>query len=245
MQPDSLSPHEWLKRQPLQPSEQLFAIFGNASAARPLDTWQRPPGAQAPRPVWADTAYADWKPVMPYVGIVPADGEFLHWIAKTDSRDWGWLAVSSAPPERVVEHLRSLTQIILPDASVVFFRFWDGCHLLPILQSPEVNAALLLAVFSRCLINGQALETGGTARATAGVFPWWEVPATLLTQLSQHSNTTLVDNLLKWLSEERPDLFEAFSTDVLRHKVAIFLEAPDLPTVPKTLLVDFLTAELG
>ncbi|MHC8337185.1 DUF4123 domain-containing protein [Pseudomonas sp. HLT2-19-2] len=245
MQPDRLSPHDWLNRQPLKPSEQLFAIFSNTSAAEPFKAWQRSSTAQAPSPIWADTAYAEWEPVMPYVGIVAAGSEFLEWVATTESRDWGWLAVSSASQEVLVEHLRSLTQVLLPNGNAVFFRFWDGRYLLPILRSAEVNATQLMPVIGRCLINGQPLEIGGSALKTSRVFPWWDLSESLLEHLAAESATTRINNLVKWLSEERPDLYEAFSISVLRHKVAIFLETPDLPQAPKTALVDYLMAELN
>lgn len=240
MQPECLSPHEWLERQPLDSSEQLFAIFSNASSVEPFEAWQ----GSSPCPIWAGTAYAEWEPVMPYVGIVAADSEFLDWVARTEATDWGWLAVSSSTQDSFVEHLRSLTQVLLPNGSAVFFRFWDGGHLLPILQSTEVDFAQLLPVVKRCLINGQPLEIGGAAQNSPKDFPWWEVSTTLLKQLAEQSNTTRINNLLKWLSEDRPDLFEAFSEGVLRHKVAIFLEAPDLPPAPKSALVDYLITEL-
>ncbi|MEO4012763.1 DUF4123 domain-containing protein [Pseudomonas rossensis] len=245
MQPDALSPHAWLDRQPLKPSEQLFAVFSSASAAEPFKAWQRSISAQAPSPIWADTAYAEWEPVMPYVGIDAAGSEFLQWVAMTESRDWGWLAVSTASREVLVEHLRSLTQVLLPNGNAVFFRFWDGRYLLSILQSAEVNATQLMPVIGRCLINGQPLEIGGNALKTSRLFPWWEVSESLLKHLASESATTRVNNLLKWLSEDRPDLYEAFSMSVLRHKVASFLEAPDLPKVPKQALVDYLMAELN
>lgn len=244
MKPDDLSPREGLKRQPLDASEQLFAILGNASSAEPFKAWQDTRPKHAPSPIWADTAYAEWEPVMPYVGIVAAGSEFLDWVATTESNDWGWLTVSSAPQDVLIEHLRSLTQVLLPNGSAAFFRFWDGRHLLPILQSAEVDAAQLLPVMHRCLINGQSLEIGGTGLKASGDFPWWEVSATLLEHLAKHSNTTRVNNLLQWLSEDRPDLFEAFSEHVLRQKVLIFLEAPDLPPAPKSALVDYLITEL-
>ncbi|MFJ2367261.1 DUF4123 domain-containing protein [Pseudomonas sp. NPDC087697] len=245
MQPDALSPRAWLDRHPLKPSEQLFAVFGNASSAEPLKAWQRSSTAQAPSPIWADTAYAEWGPVMPYVGVVAAGSEFMEWVATTESRDWGWLAVSSAPQEVLVDHLRSLTQALLPNGSAVFFRFWDGRYLLSILQSAEVDDAQLMPLIGRCLINGQALEIGGRVLETSRVFPWWEIPGALLEQLAAQSAATRINNLLKWLSEDRPDLYEAFSESVLRHKVAIFLETPDLPQAPKTALVDYLMAELS
>ncbi|MEO6676974.1 MAG: DUF4123 domain-containing protein [Pseudomonas sp.] len=245
MQPDRVSPHAWLERQPLKPSEQLFAIFSNASSAEPLKAWQRSITAQAPSPIWADTAYAEWDAVMPFVGIVAADSEFLQWVAATESDDWGWLAVSSASLEVVVDHLRSLTQALLPNDDKVFFRFWDGRYLLPMLQSSAVDTAQLLPVIGRCLINGQALEIGGRALKSVQVFPWWNVPETLLEELAAQSAVTRINNLLKWLSEDRPDLFEAFSYSVLRRKVAGFLEAQDLPQAPKQALADYLMAELN
>ncbi|MHC8364866.1 DUF4123 domain-containing protein [Pseudomonas sp. ZT5P21] len=244
MQPDYLSPREWLERQPLNPSEQLFAIFSNASSAAPFKAWQSSNPLHAPSPIWADTVYAEWEPVMPYVGIVSAGSEFLDWVATTECRDWGWLAVSSSTQDVLIEHLRSLTQVLLPNGNAVFFRFWDGRYLLPILQSAEVDVAQLLPVVGRCLINDQAIEIGGDALKTSRVFPWWEVPVALLDQLAEQSNTTRLNNLLKWLSEDRPDLFEAFSENVIRNKVANFLEAPDLPPAPKSALVDYLIAEL-
>jgi len=244
VQPDALSPHAWLDRQPLKPSEQLFAVFSNTSDAEPFKAWQRSITAQAPSPIWADTAYAEWEPVMPYVGIVAAGSEFLEWAATTESRDWGWLAVASVSQDVLVEHLRSLTQVLLPNGNAVFFRFWDGRYLLPILQSTDVNAAQLMPVIDRVLINGQSLDIGGSALKTSRVFPWWEVSESLLKHLANESATTRINNLLMWLSEDRPDLYEAFSASVLRHKVAIFLQAPDLPQAPKSALVDYLITEL-
>ena len=181
---------------------------------------------------------------MPFVGIVAARGEFLERVAATDSRDWGWLAVSSASQEVLVEHLRSLTQVLLPNGHAVFFRFWDGRYLLPILQSGEVNATQLMPVIDRCLINGQPLDIGGSALKTSRVFPWWEVTAPLIEHLAGESATTRINNLLMWLSEDRPDLYEVFSPSVLRHKVALFLQTPDLPQAPKSALVDYLMTEL-
>lgn len=244
VQPERLSPHEWLEQQPLKPSEQLFAVFGSASSAEPFNAWRSANPLHAPSPIWADTAYAEWEPVMPYVGKVEPGSEFLEWVTGIESCDWGWLTVATSAQDALVEHLRSLTQVLLPNGSAVFFRFWDGRHLLPILQSAEVDAAQLMPVINRCLINGQPLDIGGSSLKSTRIFPWWEVSESLLEHLAQNSATTRIDNLLKWLSEDRPDLYEVFSERILRHKVANFLEAPDLPSAPKSALVDFLITEL-
>ncbi|MNL16465.1 hypothetical protein D3C87_1375090 [compost metagenome] len=245
MPPELLSPRVWLERQPLQTGEQLFAVFSNTSSAEPFKAWQRSGPIQAPRAIWADTVYAEWESVMPYVAIVDPGSEFMAWVSSTESCDWGWLAVSAASPAVLVEHLCSLTQVLLPNGSPTFFRFWDGRFLLPILQSAEVDAAKLMPVIERCLVNGQPLEIGGGSLKASRDFPWWEVPEALLRVLAAESAITLINNLLKWLDEDRPDLFEAFSEAVLRHKIAAFLQTPGLSDAPKSALVEFLFAELS
>ena len=235
----------WLQTHPLNNTEQLFAIFSNASAAEPFKARQASANAQAPSPIWAKTIYAEWDAVMPYVGIVAVDSGFLDWVATTESRDWGWLAVSSASLEAVVEHLRSLTLVKLPNGNAVFFRFWDGRYLLPILQSAEVKPAELLPVISRCLINRQSVEIGGSALKASRVFPWWEVSDSLLQHLGAEDASTQINNLMQWLGEEHPSLLEAFSESVLRRKVKTFLAGPSLPSVPKAELLEHLMEELN
>ena len=233
-----MQPDQWLKDVPLKPSEQVFAIFSSASAVDPLKAW--PLKTQMPKPVWAETIYAEWDAVMPYVGIVDVGSEFLDWVATTESRDWGWLAVSSAGFEAVVEHFRSLTQVLMPDGKAVFFRFWDGRFLLPILESFEVDAGQLLPVLTRGLINGQVVEIGGRARGSGREFPWWSVPQKLLAQFGGDAR---IKNALQWLSEEQPALFEAFPTDVLRCKVVRFFEVSASDESSASALLDYLRDE--
>ena len=218
---NKLIPQHWLQRQPLMADEQLFAVLSSTSDGEPFKVWSGSITAQAPSPIWADTIYAEWDTVMPFVGIVAVDSEFLDWVATTESRDWGWLAVSSASPEVVVEHFRSLTQVLMPDGKTVFFRFWDGRFLLPILQSDAVDSAQLLPVISRGLINGQAIDIGGVAQVSGRVFPWWKVPDSVLVSTGDEVR---VSNTLQWLSEEHPPIFEAFPEPVLRCKVRQFFQ---------------------
>ena len=158
--PAPLTPSAWLAQYPLQPDEQLYAVLGNASDAKPLAAWQATAAAKMPRPIWAGTAYADWDEVMPYVGVVEPGSAFLEWIATTQATDWGWLAVSSSPLEVVIAHLQGLTQVYLPENQSVFLRFWDGAHLLPMWQSLGDEAARVLPVFQRYLVNGMRKELG-------------------------------------------------------------------------------------
>lgn len=218
---NKLIPQHWLQRQPLMADEQLFAVLSSTSDGEPFKVWSGSTTAQTPSPIWADTIYAEWDTVMPFVGIVAVDSEFLDWVATTESRDWGWLAVSSASPEVVVEHFRSLTQVLMPDGKTVFFRFWDGRFLLPILQSDAVDSVQLLPVISRGLINGQAIDIGGVAQVSGRVFPWWKVPDSVLVSTGDEVR---VSNTLQWLSEEHPPIFESFPEPVLRCKVRQFFQ---------------------
>ena len=127
----------------------------------------------------------------------------------------------------------------------MFFRFWDGRYLLPILQSADVKPAELLPVIGRCLINGQSVDIGGSALKTSRVFPWWEVSDSLLQHLGAVDTSTRINNLMQWLSEEHPSLLEAFSECVLRRKVETFLARPGLPSVPKAELLEHLMEELN
>jgi len=235
------SSKEWLQIHPLNSTEKLFAIFSNASDSEPFKAWQLSANAQPPSPIWADTIYSEWDAVMPYVGIVDSDSEFLDWVAATESRDWGWLAVSSASLEVVVEHFCSLTQVLTPDGKAVFFRFWDGRFLLPILQSDAVDAAQLLPVISRALINGQALDIGGRAQVSGCVFPWWKVPESVL---ASAGDEVRIGNAVQWLSEEHPALFEGFPEPVLRCKVGRFFQISTSEESSQSALVEYLLAEL-
>ncbi|QXI06736.1 DUF4123 domain-containing protein [Pseudomonas tensinigenes] len=235
MQPDFLLPADWLAREPLKTSEQLFAVFSNANEAKPPVAWR-----DTASPIWAETIYAEWDAVMPYVGIVATDSEFLHWVTTTESQDWGWLAVSSASLEEVVAHFRSLTQVLMPGGKTVFFRFWDGRFLLPILQANEVDAAQLFPLIERCLINGQALEIGGRAQVSGRVFPWWQVPESVLAQQGYDVRTA---NALQWLSEEHPAVFEAFPEAILRCKVRRFFQVSMSEESSQSALLAFLLAE--
>lgn len=211
--------------QPLLPGEQMFAVLGAASDAKPLDAWRALACGAALHPVWAGTAYAAWDEVMPYVGIVEPGSPFLEWAASTDATDWGWLAISTYPLETVIAHLQGLTKVYLRDGQDVFLRFWDGAQFLPILQQAGDE---LLPVFQRYVINGQSL-TVTSGPVTAGkTSPWWRVPAPLLQHLAEQSPQTLIDNLLQGLEEQRPDLHTAFLPTTLRHKVAYFARRRDV-----------------
>ena len=225
--------------QPLMAGEQIFAVLGAASDAEPTQAWRALADGAPLHPLWAGTAYAAWDEVVPSVGIVEPGSPFLGWAASTHASDWGWLAVSSCPLETVVGHLQSLTKVYLPDGKQVFLRFWDGAQFLPILQQAGGE---ILPVFQRYLINGQPLSVTTGPVTAAKASPWWQVPAALLERLAGQSPHTLIDNLMQWLEEQRPDLHAAFTPTTLQHKVAYFARSS---AISHDALADYLASELS
>ena len=240
--PNELLPKIWLTHCPLQTAENVFVILSKASDVNPVDAWRKMAVGMSPQPIWAGTAYAEWAEVMPYVAVIEPDSPFLDWIGATSSKDWGWLAVSSSPLEAVIAHLQGLIKVYLPDGKDVFLRFWDGTQFLSMLQGLGDEARKVLPVFQRYLINGQSLMVASGPVAAAKTSPWWRVPAPLLEHLAEHSPQTLIDNLLQWLEEQRPDLYTAFTPTTLQHKVAYFARAPG---ISHEALADYLASELS
>ncbi|WP_434768466.1 DUF4123 domain-containing protein [Pseudomonas triticicola] len=245
MPSEPISPKDWLAQQPLQSGERLYLIVSAASDADALKTlYLTEPTAQLIR-IWGGTPYSTWQPVMPYLTELKANSAFLPWIAETDALDWGWLAVSRSEPNEVFEHLRSLTQVKMPDGTEVFFRFWDGRHIHPILRGLGEKAGEVLPVFERYLINGQALEVGTRVVPKVRDWPWWEVPKGLLEGLSKDNPATLVSNLMQWLEEDRPDLYTAWPENNLKLKITRFVRRPDAPQNLKEALINYLILEQG
>nr|WP_301291809.1 DUF4123 domain-containing protein [Pseudomonas koreensis] len=234
-----------MAQQPLQSGERLYLIISAASDADALKTlYLTEPTAQL-LPIWGGTPYSTWQPVMPYLTELKANSAFLPWIAETDALDWGWLATSRSAPNEVFEHLRSLTQVKMPDGTEVFFRFWDGRHIYPILQGLGEKAGEVLPVFERYLINGQALDVGTRVVPKVRDWPWWEVPKGLLEGLSKDNPATLVSNLMQWLEEDRPDLYTAWPENNLKLKITRFVRRPDAPQNLKEALINHLILEQG
>ena len=224
MTSDAITPQQWLAKTPLRPGEHLYAVISSTRTAQPLAAW-RQHESQPAVPLWANTPYADWLPVMPWLLCLTGTEAFLNWAAHTDAQDWGWLAISSAPPELIAEHLRGLTQVFTAPSDAVFFRFWDGRYFLTVLQQLGATTSDVLPVFDRYWVNGQPVAVGQGANRPAQDFPWWQVPEDLLCALVEQDSSSVIDNLMCLLKETAPLLYNATAESVLRQKVESYLAA--------------------
>lgn len=222
MTSESLNPQQWLADNPLLTGERLYAVISSTSNADPLAAYRQRGGIEPPIALWAETPYADWLPVMPYLLSLTPDSEFVQWVAQTDADDWGWLAVSTAAPELIAAHLRGLTHVLMPAGEAVFFRFWDGRHWLPILQHLGTEASDVLPMFDRYWVNGEPVTVGQSAIRPAQAFPWWEAPKDLLNILAEKDLNTVIDNLMQWLKETQNELYFCMPQLSLRQKVEYF-----------------------
>ena len=237
------TPSAWLTEQPLQAGERLYLVICKASEADALTALNMSEPTRQLLPIWGDTPYASWHAVMPYITELKAESAFLPWVAETDALDWGWLAVSRAAPSEVLERLRSLTQVNMPDGTAVFFRFWDGRQLHPLLSALGDTAWEVLPVFERYLINGKPLAVKPGRVPAVRDWPWWEVPRTLLATLAQENPTARIDSLMQWLEDQHLDLYTAWPEGNLRLKVARIVSRQDVADNLERVLLDHLQAE--
>ncbi|BEA62396.1 DUF4123 domain-containing protein [Escherichia coli] len=101
----------------------LYAILSNVSEAKPVREYYQHDGSQTPTGLYSATPYADWTEAMPMIVRLDENSPFLKWVETTEHKNWGWLARSPMPFERILQHLRGLIKVILPDGKEVFFRY--------------------------------------------------------------------------------------------------------------------------
>lgn len=242
MPSETLSVRDWLEAH-WHEGQRLYVVMGNASEANPLQAYYQQNNVNLPLPIWSGTPYAGWQEVMPYLGELETDSRFLDWVDEAPTQDWGWLALSAYEPNLVLEHLRSLTQVLMPDGAEVFFRHWDGRYLLPTLEHMGQEIAEVLPVFSDYWVNGSTIRVAQTTVSAAKDFPWWQVPPAVVGALMNKDPSTLIDNLMQWLREERPALYFALPEANLEHKIRHHLRGNPMDERTKERLVALLAKE--
>ncbi|MBC3211995.1 DUF4123 domain-containing protein [Serratia fonticola] len=197
----------------------LYAVLANTNGAQGIKAYYREDGSRTPYGLYANTPYANWFEVMPVLVPLTDGSPFLRWVAETPLRNWGWLARSPLPQVAITDHLRGLTQVILPGGKAVFFRYWDGRFLPAHLRYMGEHWIDVLPVFSDYWINGEVLTCPVDPTAQAQVSPWWQVPQRLIDQLLKTDPGPVIAQALQQLQETRADLYGRFSPALLEMKI--------------------------
>lgn len=240
-----ISTQQWLAT--IHEELTIYVMLGSISDAKPVAAYFTKTKQINLTALWQETAYANWFEAMPYIAPIERNSPFLEWVDKTKSQDWGWLAASPYDPEIIRKHFKSLTKVLMPDNMDVFFRYWDGRYLYPILTHLKEEATEVIPVFSHYLINKQTVEVQiPNNLPEAKAYPWWRVEQQLLDQLTEEDPTTLIDNLMKWLKEENSAIFYQYPENNIRSKVIHFVENNEYTaeTVANQLLDYFIREEI-
>lgn len=202
----------------------MYAIISAASDAEAVRYYFQHDGSTIAWPLYANTPYADWHPVMPYLVTLSRASPFLDWINTTEATDWGWLFSSTQEAGELAPHFRSLTQATMPDGEQVFFRYWDGDYFSLILSQQNEHTCALIPAMRACWVNGHTFTFHPDNTAAAKPFAWWQLSDALLTQLANADSRPLITNLLQYLQENRGDLWLSFPKNILENKVRYFVE---------------------
>ena len=197
----------------------LYAVLSNTGESQAVKEYYLHDGTQTPYGLYSGTPYADWFSVMPMIVPISNSSPFLDWVATTEHKDWGWLARSPFSLETITEHIRGLTQVIMPTDEQVFFRYWDGEYMAEHLRYFGDRWSEMLPAFPFYWVNGEFFTVHIPATAEAKSFPWWNVPQGLIDRLLQENTKPILGNVLQVLREEHPELYWQFDEAILRMKI--------------------------
>ncbi|MGY3942931.1 DUF4123 domain-containing protein [Aeromonas tecta] len=215
---------EWVDAHGTSP---LYALLAGASDAAPLQHYYRLDGRHTPRGLYLGTPYADWHPVMPYLVELDAGSDFIEWAANTEAHDWGCLLSTAQPVNTLYAHLQGLTQIWHQE-NAVFFRYWDGAYLGPIVEQLADRFTTLLPELRELWVGGRAFSWETSDPETPRPFPWWTLPEPLAEVLARRDRGPLIANLMQQLADRNGQLYWSFPEANLRFKVARFVERSNL-----------------
>lgn len=203
--------------------QRLYAVLSSVSDAQPLKHYYQLDGSRVAEGIYHYTAYKDWHEVMPYLVELSVNSPFLAWVSDTSATDWGWLAVSEQPRQRILDHLRSLTQVNLPDEKTVFFRYWDGQFLPLILAaSTEQQQNQLMGVFSSLWLRQQVIELPlHSAPVLTGMLTLEE---SQLAKLKQQNQTDQVSQLYQYFTGKYPKRARILGDEQVKLFISVITE---------------------
>lgn len=126
----------WIEQFPVE--NRLYALLSGPAISEALSHYYQLDGRDSPEGIWLNTPYREWHDVMPRLVSIHKDSPFLDWVAKQTDQSWGWLALAPCSQGYLIQKLRLLTKVKLPDNKEVFFRYWDGKYLFRVLEASDL-----------------------------------------------------------------------------------------------------------
>lgn len=137
----------WIKQFSVE--HRLYALLSGPAISKALSHYYQLDGRESPEGIWLNTPYRNWHEVMPRLVMIHKDSPFLDWVSKQTEQSWGWLALAPFSQGYLIQKLKILTKVKLPDNKEVFFRYWDGKYLFRILEvSDDLQQKALLGGIS-------------------------------------------------------------------------------------------------
>ncbi|MFD1261758.1 DUF4123 domain-containing protein [Entomomonas asaccharolytica] len=218
-----ISTQQWLATVPEELT--IYVMLGSISDAKPVAAYFTKTKQINLTALWQETSYASWFEAMPYIAPIERNSPFLEWVDETKSQNWGWLAASPYDPETIRKHFKSLTKVLMPDSMDVFFRYWDGRYIYPILTHLKDQAGQVIPVFSHYLINQQTVDINIPNKLPEPkAYPWWKVDQQLLDKLVEEDNTALINNLLMVIKTNHPQLYFSYPENTIKSKARHFVD---------------------
>ncbi len=221
----------------------LYAILSNVGSSQAVKEYYLHDGRNTPVGLYSNTPYDAWVSVAPMIVPLEENSPFLNWVENTEHHDWGWLARSPYPFERIIAHFRGLVQVILPDETVVFFRYWDGCWLSEHLRYMGDGWRDVMPPFAFYRVNGESFCVHISADAEPKISPWWNVPQGVIDFMMQKDSAPLVTSAMKYLKEQRPDIFNIHDETVLKARLHRRLRVTGNPPDMST-LIQYIESEM-
>lgn len=205
-------------------SEQMcYAILSAVSELEPIRHYISLDGRNQLHPLYANTPYAQWHAVMPYLVRLSPKSRFWQWIEAAKANDWGWVFSTELSERQLVPYFTALTQVVMPNDEIAFFRYWDTDYLRSIFHFHSQQTNTLLPPITSCWLNHETFDFHADLNQPAKQSPWFHVSDDLIQQLEQTDHTPIVNNLMLFVQENRADLWLGFPHSILKNKAEYFV----------------------
>lgn len=202
---------------------ELYAILDSCDAPLVVKKFMEL-GTERAASLYQGTAQQELWEIAPY--LMRLDVSTLDWIVSTLAKDpWGILVQSKSPLDQLRKHFRHFLYVLAPAGQQWYFRFYDPRVLrifLPTCREEQL-AFLSGPVLSLGVLDEKSqsatLWRSRDSRANSGSSPLLKIRQEQLDAFKTVAEDAFVAETVSYLKEQRPELIEGLSDDVLTRRV--------------------------